>query len=244
MFPGMSAVPLMAPQRTQFVTDFADLPLGSSLTANGWTRGLGTTGGSGSSPSGLTATYTVNTIAGGSISDRGVTVSQPGSGNYEHCRWTALGLVSNFAFLALVKLIDMPDAVGGGGFCWVAGDGASSDGYDFVLDADSVGSGSGNDSVHVSQFTNGFYEDEGAQQKITLNTTDRFWMRGYKNGTTLGIKAWSFAAAEPTSFQTRTDSTHQGSRYFGIQTVMGWDFRIDWLSVIPDGTKTAPGPNG
>lgn len=227
--------------RGQWATDFSEIPLAAGLQSHGWIRGGAASGGSG--------TFTDTTYVATAIGDgaRGIVVDQSASPQYRLCRWSDLGLVGDFEFLALVQLIDHPQAEGGGGFAWILGNNTDADGYDWVFDTDATGTDVGQgtaDHVHISEVSDGFYQNEGANQRVTLNTTDKFWVRGRKTGTTYGVKCWKYGTSEPASFQERTDATFQSTRYFNITTVYDRRFRVDWLAVAVGTGKTAPFPQG
>lgn len=222
--------------RSFMATDFSTYPVGDGLQQHGWTRGGADTG-NGSNFS--NATYTI-TADGNAIGGRCPVMDQSVT-EYRYASWNIVGSIDNFEFLALIKLIDHPDTTGGGGITWVGGNEGSADGYDWVFDDDSASGG--NDQAHISRFDNGFYVHSVATQGITLNTTNKFWMRGRRQGTTLSIKVWRNDASEPSSWQSGINQIHQGTRLFGIQTVRDRRFQVEWLA-LAKGDKTAPNPAG
>lgn len=209
-------------------TDFAEIPVGAGLESHGWTRsGINTSGG------GFSLGTFVSTVSTQALSGRGIVVGNT-SDDYNVCIWDRLGSsVTDFAFLALIRLLDAPDSTGGGGVMRAA----SGSGYDWVFDADGSP-----DSVHTSQLTSGFFDTNLGVQDIDHDTTNQFWLRGVADGTTLRIKAWMRGSAEP-SFTDATDSTYTTGAV-GFQTVQTWQFRVDWFAVALGSGKTAPGPQG
>lgn len=239
----MHVVPLAGLARKPFgATDFGEIPLGNGLQSHGWTRGGANTGGGGGVDY-TTATYISTASAdAGSPSGRGIVVDQTNVNEYRNCTWDLLGSsVTDFEFLALIKFIVLPDSTGGGGFCRVLGDALLADGYDWVADGDALAPG--NDRVHVSQFTDGFFDNEVASLGITLDTTNLFWMRGRAAGTTYGIKCWQYGTAEPAAFISAVDPTYTTGKV-GIQTVRSTNFRVDWFAVALGSGRQAPGPSG
>lgn len=219
-------------RRYPYATKFAEYPLGAQLEDHGWTE-HGDAGGT------ITdGDYEIVADAG-SLSGKAVYVTQGGVNRYRAITWDKLGTVTDFELLALIKLVELPNAIGGGGLCRVS-TGAAKNGYDCVFDDTAVAPGA--DSFHASQFTGGFFDNiiSGTITGIDLNTTDRFWMRFRINGTTIGVKAWKYGDSEP-AFSSGPDQTYV-SGALGIQTVEQRDFKVYYFAAALGAGLSAPFP--
>jgi hypothetical protein len=199
----------------EFNTTFGEYPLGAQLKDHGWTE-HGAAGGT------LTDGDYEIVSDPDSISGQAVHVTQGGVDQYRCVTWDKVGLVTNFEILALIKLVELPNAIGGGGLCCLVG---GNDGYDAVFDDTAVGGKL--DSFHVSQFTNGFFDNivGGINGGIDLNLTDQFYLRFKRSNNQLSIKAWNRNTPEPV-WLTGTDTTYSAAGALGIQTVERRDFRV------------------
>lgn len=225
--------------RSIWATDFAEIALAAELENYGWTRGGASTGVGGTDYT--TANYWCSANSG-ALSGRWINMTKLHNSEYRHCRWTALGTMTDFEFLALIRFSTLPSSTGGVGFCRVAGSASSADGYDWTFDGDSLSGET--DRYRASKFSNGFLDAaiSGTETGISLDTSNEFWVRGRASGTTYSIKAWRRGTAEP-SYASGTDATYS-SGYFGMQIVDTPAIMIEWLAVAVGTGKTAPGPQG